>query len=218
MGKKPSDLWAYLLAGGFGLLVWVLLRGDSSEGEPAPSPEDVPDPPAPPPAPASVDPDTVEAPGTIYKPGSPKQVALFKKAAAVAGLPEAWASDSDFQQLLGKESGGKVGLPNYKWAKYLGTTAGTMWATPSMWAQVWQVIRDGNAKPSYTGIGSHAAGLGQLQPSAMVKFQPNGLQGVGIPLEEAVGMLRYIDDRYSTPAAAWSFWQAKKAATGTGWY
>jgi SLT domain-containing protein len=46
----------------------------------------------------------------------------------------------------------------------------------------------------------------------MKQYQPSGLQGIGIPIEEAVGMLRYIDDRYGTPDQAWAYWQ------NVGWY
>jgi hypothetical protein len=146
-----------------------------------------------------------------YKAGTPEQVALFTAAAKTAGLPEAWASDPDLQFILQKESlNGWVGIPNFKWAKWLGTTSTKMWADPDSWPKVWEVIRSGNARPSYTGITSHAVGLGQMQPSNMELYYPDGLQGCGDPLNEAVGMLRYVSARYGTPAKARAFWEKNK--------
>lgn len=140
-----------------------------------------------------------------YKPGSPEQIALFQQAAQVASLPAEWASHPALIEILKHESGGKVGIPNYLWKPWV-EAQGLPWDRSS-WPRVWEVIRAGNAKPSYTGIRSHAAGLGQLQPSGMAKFQPSGLRGIGDALEEAVGMLRYIKDRYGSMDAAWDFWQ-----------
>ena len=135
-----------------------------------------------------------------YKPGSPEQIALFEEAAKRANLPVEWASSSGVKMILTKESiGGWVGIPNYTWAKFLGVPVQTMWNTPSLWPKVWEVIRADKGN-SYTGISSHATGLGQLQPSNMKAYQPSGIKGVGDPLEEAIGLLRYIADRYGSPA------------------
>ena len=143
---------------------------------------------------------------TRYRAGTPEQIALFEAAADVAGCPRAWASDPDLHYIIKKESlDGFVGIPNYLWAKWLGTTAKTMWATPTLWPKVWELSRSGQAKPSVTGINSHACGLGQLQPSNMAAYQPGGIQGVGDPMNEAVGMLRYIKARHGTPANARAF-------------
>lgn len=202
MAQQSNKVWLYLAGGVVGL--WVLqhlFSSDDAEAATGSSGGGG--------AAAGVDPDTVEAVGAKYTPGSAKQIALFEKAADIAGLPKAWASDPALHNVLNKESiGGKVGIPNYKWAPWLGMTSQQMWNTPSVWPKVWKVIREGNAKPSYTGINSHAAGLGQMQPGNMAKYQPSGIQGVGIPIEEAVGMLRYIEDRYGTPDKAWQYWQA----------
>jgi hypothetical protein len=142
----------------------------------------------------------------VYPPGSPEQIELFQAAAKYAGLPESWASHKALFAILSAESGGKVGNPNFLWNGWLAKQG--LPNAPSSWPVVWAVIRAGNAKPSKTGITSHAAGLGQLQPSNMVAFQPDGLRGVGDAFNEAVGMLRYIRDRYGTIEKAWSFWQA----------
>lgn len=144
--------------------------------------------------------------GGTYQPNSPEQIKLFEEAAAYAGLPTEWASHTGLHHILASESGGKVGIPNYLWKAWT-AKQGLPWDRSS-WPEIWNVIRAGDAVPSKTGIKSHAAGLGQLQPSAMKKYQPSGLKGIGNPFEEAVGMLRYIKDRYGTIDKAWSFWQS----------
>ncbi len=50
---------------------------------------------------------------------------------------------------------------------------------------------------------SSATGLGQLLLSNVDRYYPDGRQGIGDPLQEAAGMLRYIQDRYGTPDNAW---------------
>lgn len=138
-----------------------------------------------------------------YRAGTPEQIALFEAAADVAKVPRWWASDADLHYIIKKESlNGWVGIPNYLWAPWLGTTAKVMWATPSMWPKVWDLVKSGQAKPSVTGIGSHAVGLGQMQPSNFKAYAPDGLAGVGDPFNEAVGMLRYIKARYGSTAKA----------------
>ena len=142
----------------------------------------------------------------VYAPGTPEQIELFQAAAAYAGLPQEWATHKALYSILKAESGGKVGIPNYLWKPWLAKQG--LPDDPSSWPAVWAVIKAGNAKPSVTGISSHAAGLGQLQPGNMKKYQPDGLQGVGDAFQEAVGMLRYIADRYGTMDKAWLYWQA----------
>lgn len=146
-----------------------------------------------------------------YKAGTLEQIALFEAAAPAAGVPIEWARSPALGFILQKESGnGWVGIPNYLWAKWLGTTSTKMWADPASWPKVWEVIKSGNAKFSYTGIKSHAAGLGQMQPSNMETYYPNGLAGCGDPYNEAVGLLAYMKDRYGTPEKAQAFWEAHK--------
>lgn len=141
-----------------------------------------------------------------YAPGTPEQAELFRAAADVAGVPQSWATHPALLKILASESGGWVGTPNFLWDGWLKKQG--LPDNRSSWPAIWQVIKSGQAKPSVTGISSHAAGLGQLQPSNMIAFQPDGLNGVGDALNEAVGMLRYIKHRYGTMDAAWAFWQA----------
>jgi SLT domain-containing protein len=54
------------------------------------------------------------------------------------------------------------------------------------------------------GVKSTASGLGQLLLSNVDKYYPDGRNGIGDALNEAVGMLRYIHDRYGSPEVAGS--------------
>lgn len=143
-----------------------------------------------------------------YPFGSPEQIELFTAAADYAHLPADWATHPALKYILAAESGnGWVGIPNYLWKPWM-QDQGLDPNDHASWPAVWDVIRRGDARPSFTGINSHAAGLGQLQPGAMAKYQPDGIKGVGDPFNEAVGMLRYISDRYGTMDAAQEFWAA----------
>jgi hypothetical protein len=141
-----------------------------------------------------------------YPPGSPEQIELFTAAAEYAGLPASWATHKALYKILAAESGGVVGRPNFLWIPWMAKRG--LADVPNSWPTVWAEIRGGRAKPSLTGITSHAAGLGQLQPASMAKFQPDGILGVGDAFNEAVGMLKYIADRYGSMDKAWSFWQS----------
>lgn len=127
----------------------------------------------------------------IYEPGSPEQIALFEDAARQAGLPEEWASSPGLINLLRSESGGEVGKPNY-------TYGNAIQSDPSRWHEVHDELRDGRITAE-----SSATGLGQLLLSNVDAYYPSGRQGIGNPTEEAIGMMRYIEDRYGTPDAAW---------------
>ena len=125
-----------------------------------------------------------------YTPGSPPQVALFVQASDAAGVPSSWASEPGLIEILKNESSGWVGIPNY--------TYGERSKNKELWPQVWAELRQG-AKTAT----SSATGLGQLLLSNVAAFYPDGPDGIGDALNEAVGMLRYIRSRYGTPAEAW---------------
>ena len=127
-----------------------------------------------------------------FPPSSPEAIALFQQAAAQAGLPLDWAADPGLHSILQKESDGYVGIPNYTWGEASVFNA-TSW--PAIWAQ----IRAGQHPTTST-----ATGLGQLIVANVDKYYPSKRAGIGNALEEAVGMLRYIKDRYGTPANAWA--------------
>jgi len=125
-----------------------------------------------------------------YPPGSPQQVALFREAARVAGVPESWAESPGLQNILRRESNGQVGRPNY--------TYGSRARDPSQWASIHDELKNGNITAR-----SSATGLGQLLLSNVDRYYPNGRAGIGDPVQEAAGMMRYIKDRYGDPDNAW---------------
>lgn len=128
----------------------------------------------------------------FYRPGSVKQINLFKEAAKLIGVPEEWASSKALSRLLQKESGGWVGRPNY--------TYGERAKDRTRWQEVWEELKSGiiTAKSSATG-------LGQLLTTNVKKYYPSGLAGIGNPIEEAAGMLAYIKARYGNPDKALAF-------------
>lgn len=137
-----------------------------------------------------------------YPPGTAKQIALFRRAAQAAGLPVSWSASPELVKLLRGESNGWVGIPNYQY--------GERAFDRSRWPEVWSEIRSGicpKRMPGVQGRFTCATGLGQLTPSNVDAFYPSGRAGIGDPLEEAIGMLRYVEHRYGSPEAAWAFWQ-----------
>jgi len=125
-----------------------------------------------------------------YKPYSAEAYALFTAAAAKAGVPVAWATDPDLHWIMGKESNGWVGKPNY-------TFGSQILGHPEHWPAVWERLRKGEVWTKST-----ATGLGQLLSSNAKALYPDGLHGIGDAFNEAVGFLRYIHKRYGSPAVA----------------
>lgn len=138
-----------------------------------------------------------------YKPGTPEQIELFEAAAVHAGLPKSWARAPSFHKLLGSESGGRVGIPNF--------TYGDKASNKDRWPEVWAELQNG----VYTA-NSSATGLGQLLATNIDKFYPDGRDGIGDPFNEAVGMLRYIDARWTSPDRAWECYEPNVCFSGPG--
>lgn len=140
-----------------------------------------------------------------FAPNAPETVALFASAAQHVGLPVEWGSDAGLHSILDKESQGYVGRPNYQFGNV------SLPQHADKWPAIWAGLRDGTwvmmlDKHRVKKAGpSSASGLGQLtlQNISTGKFYPSGVNGIGVALEEAIGMLRYIKQRYKTPAAAW---------------
>ncbi len=128
-----------------------------------------------------------------YEPFSRRAMRLFREAAVIAGVPQEWASSQSLHSILQKESDGWTGYPNY--------TYGSRAADPSYWGQIHEELRAGEKTAE-----SSATGLGQLLLRNVDKYYPSGRNGIGDPKEEAVGMLRYIKDRYKSPEEAWSMY------------
>jgi len=143
--------------------------------------------------------------GKRFEPYSAKARELFRVAALSAGLPPEWADDPGLHYILNSESGGYVGIPNYKFNLLFGSKFNTA-ARAAEWPKAWEIIRlDESAsqgRKRHPGFNSRASGLGQLQPAAVKSHYPDKLKGVGDPVNEAVGMLRYIASRYGSPAVA----------------
>lgn len=126
-----------------------------------------------------------------YPPNSPELIALLEQAAIAAGLPVWWAREKSAHKLIELESNGWVGRPNY-------TIPG--WNDRKKWPAIIAKLRAGQSVPG----DSDAAGLGQLLPSNMKAYAPAGIKGYGDPLQEAIGFLRYVHDRYGSPDVALS--------------
>ena len=126
----------------------------------------------------------------VYPPHSPEAIALFREAASVAGVPTSWATSNGLHQILSRESGGRVGVPNY--------TYGRRAQDPGQWPEIWSELRNGTISAR-----SSATGLGQLLLNNVDTYYPNGRSGIGNAVEEAAGMLNYIQARYGNPEQAW---------------
>lgn len=140
----------------------------------------------------------------VYEPFSGKARKLFRRAALIAGVPQAWADSDSLHSLLEKESLGFVGIPNYTYGKRA--------ADSRYWGQIHNELKAGTKTTD-----SSATGLGQLLLRNVDKYYPSGRNGIGVAEEEAVGMLRYIKDRYNSPEEAWSkYGSAEKTDPDTG--
>lgn len=131
------------------------------------------------------------APGSVYRVGTPECIDLFERAAALAGLPKEWAKSQGLHNILYRESrNGVVGIPNY--------TYGT-----GLSLEQWKKIHT-DLKNDIIRAKSSATGLGQLLLRNVDVYYPAGRAGIGVPLQEAAGMLAYIKDRYGNPENAWA--------------
>jgi len=130
------------------------------------------------------------SPGAQYPAHSKRAKDLFLAAARMAGLPESWARSSGLHNILEHESDGKVGIPNYTYGSRRDTIAG--------WRAIHRELRAGRI----TAVSS-ATGLGQLLNYNVDTYYPKGRKGIGVPLQEAIGMLNYIAARYGNPDIAW---------------
>lgn len=136
-----------------------------------------------------------------YKPGSKEFVALFRAAANEVGFPDWWASSNGLKEIINRESRGWVGIPNY--------TYGDLKDDKSKWPIIWAELQSGDlsAPGAYSpimgkNIRSSATGLGQLLLSNADRYYPAARFGIGVPLQEAIGALRYIKRRYGDPEQA----------------
>lgn len=127
----------------------------------------------------------------VYRPYTADAYRLFLRAARDEGLPLSWAIADSLHKLIDEESDGEVGRPNY--------TYGWRSRDPDQWASVHEELRRGRITAR-----SSATGIGQLLLGNVEIHYPSGRAGIDVPLEEARGMLSYIEARHTNPDRAWS--------------
>ena len=125
-----------------------------------------------------------------FTPGSKDAQVLFMAACQAADLPKDWCNKESLHRILSKESNGIVGRLNYT----------IKWHSVESFKE--QALSSSRNNP--IGTRSTASWLWQLLLSNIDKYYPDGRKGIWDPLNEAVWMLRYIQDRYGNPDVAWS--------------
>ena len=147
-----------------------------------------------------------------FAPGAPETVQLFEQAAQVAGLPRDWANRDSLHRLMDRESSGWVGRPNYRFSYVRGLDGIHHPSQADRWpSEIWDRLKAGqwsyftsNQVRRTDRRLSTAVGLGQLL-SDKWDLMPGGAQGIGNPVAEAVGFMRYIRNRYGDPDRAYRF-------------
>ncbi len=126
----------------------------------------------------------------VYRPNTAEAFGLFLGAAQRLGVPPQWAISPSLHSLLQAESNGEVGRPNY--------TYGRRTKGEDNWQEIHSELKAGRKRAK-----SSATGLGQLILANVERHYPSGAQGIGNPMEEAIGMLSYIKTRHRDPDRAW---------------
>ena len=150
-------------------------------------------------------------PGGIYEPRTQKAVDLLTKALKRLNLPERWAMLESLHYILEAESGGKVGVPNYRYDYLPGRNPeriSRVDLNPETWKEIWTAAREG--KTGMAGLpanaprskGSTSTGLGQLNRKNVIAYYPNGVSGIGDADAEAYGFVNYIAQIYGDPDTA----------------
>ncbi len=146
-------------------------------------------------------------PGQLAKlpPTNPEKAAdlwkLFSSAIEKYGqqawIPLDWANRDALHKVVMKESWGITGRLNYTfWA--VAKRMGKSIDDPQFITFVHNKLKSWATAGDF-GIRSTATGIGQLLKGNVEKYYPDGLQWIWDPDNEAIGMLRYIKDRYGTP-------------------
>lgn len=126
-----------------------------------------------------------------FKPGERDTQILFLAACQSAWLPESLCNEN-LHKILKRESAGIVGRLNYTITslsqdEFKSKANASKWDNP-----IWSV--------------STASWLWQLLLSNVDKYYPDGRNGIGDSMNEAVWMLRYIHDRYGSTDIAWEMY------------
>jgi hypothetical protein len=104
---------------------------------------------------------------------------------------------------MDRESGGWVGRPSYAFKNVIPGIHHTSQA--HRWPrEIWEPLRAGRWDEFNAAGRCKATGLGQMCQDKMDLF-PDGAQGIGDPLNEAVALMRYVRQRYGTPERALAF-------------
>ena len=169
-------------------------------------------------------------PAGIYKPDSAELTALLLAALEYSGLDTGWALLDSTHYIISQESGGKVGVPNYTYDELLGRDpfyVNNIKKKPDYWPEVWDHARQGipgvyNGRSSATGLGQLLSGMSDDGinfraniPQNVQLFYPDGVNGISDPLNEAVGYVQYIRDRYGDPDTAKSMYGRTGTYTNT---
>jgi len=129
---------------------------------------------------------------------------LFKTACKIAKIDESWANNPYLHKIMLNESWWIVWNLNY-------TIKGM---------DLSEYKRRSLNSKSNNPIGSKstASWLWQLLLSNIDKYYPSGRKGIGNPIEEAVGLIRYIRDRYWNPDIAMSvYWRKGSYVNSRTW-
>lgn len=149
--------------------------------------------------------------GGIYEPRTQKAVDLLTGALRSLNLPEEWAMLESLHYILEAESGGKVGVPNYRYdflpEREPQRISGVRFK-PETWKVIWEFAKKG--KTGMAGLpsdaprkdGSTSTGLGQLNKKNVEAYYPYGTDGIGDAEAEAYGFVNYIAQRYGDPDTA----------------
>jgi len=129
----------------------------------------------------------------VFAPNSAEAKKLFTLATTKAWVPSEWGSSASMQELLRKESWWKVWILNYTIPKSIDLSEFRSTA----------IEKSGMKNPFW--VKSTASWLGQMTLTNVDKYYPSWRQGIWVPLEEAIWMLKYIKERYWSPDAALSF-------------
>jgi hypothetical protein len=157
--------------------------------------------------------DELRYPAGIFEPRTQKAVDLLTKALRALRLPEEWAMLESLHYIMDRESsGGKVGIPNYRYRILKGREPEeipNIQSDPDQWPEVWKAAASGSVgiyDPVKGTVpprkGSTATGLGQLIKDNVEAYYPYGTAGIGNADAEAYGFVNYIAQVYGDPDTA----------------
>lgn len=127
-----------------------------------------------------------------FPPRSKEAQILFSAALQATWLPKEWFNMPELHKILESESNWRVGITNYTVPKSM-----------SIEEFKARAVRNPNHN-NPIWVKSTATWLWQLLLSNVDKYYPDWRNGINDPLNEAIGFLRYIKDRYGDPRTAFS--------------